>query len=307
MSEALNLNNAYALLVGVGGEDIAATVADAVALYKILTDKKLAAYPKKNVFLLTEQLATRANIIKHLDLIASKIKGTGDATVFIYYSGHGGRFEKTVNGKKKVEYYLLTYGFDLGNPKDTMLNGDIFSAKIDQLAAEKMLVLLDCCHAAGIKRKGRTIAGRVAKPAKRVTYSNVDLIKKLKGGKGRVFLTSCADDEESVILPGSANSLFTQVTLEALAGAASKDSDFVRVIDLMYHVLLTVPKMVAEYNHQQNPVINDVTNLNAAYLLCLNGKRAVVKKSRMITTKTFEASEQEKIKFITDYSNRITV
>jgi hypothetical protein len=310
MSETLNLNNAYALLIGVGGEDIAATVADANALHKILIDKKLAAYPKRNVYLLTETKATHNNVIKHLDLIAKKINGKEDATVFIYYSGHGGRLEKTLRGKTTFDYFLLTHGFDLDNPEDTMLNGDYFSEKIDQLAAQKMVVLLDCCHAAGMKRKGEMMTKGVTnlkKLKKKIIYSNEELISKLKGGKGRVFISSCADNEESVILPGAANSLFTQITLEALAGVASKGSSFVRVIDLMYHVLLTVPQKVAPYNHEQNPVINDVKNLNASYFLCLNGKKATVKSKGMKIEKVKEATDVDKMDFINKYSNRISI
>ncbi|MFT3749052.1 MAG: caspase family protein [Agriterribacter sp.] len=306
MSEKLNLNNAYGLLIGVGGENMSATVADAKALFKILTDKKLAAYPEKNVFLLTESKATRENVIKHLDLIAKNIKDKQDATVFIYYSGHGGRFEKAVQGKQAFDYYMLTHGFDLDNPKDTMLNGDDFSEMIDQLAAEKIIVLLDCCHAAGMKRKG-VITKTIVKTKKKVTYSNEELIRKLKGGTGRVFMSSCADSEESVILPGAINSLFTQITLEALTGIASKGSSFVRVIDLMYHVLLTVPKKVAPYNHEQNPVINDVKNLNAGYLLCLNGKKATVKSGSEMIVKSHEATEKDKMNFIANYTNKISV
>ncbi|MEH2120662.1 caspase family protein [Nostoc sp.] len=96
--------NGYALLIGVGA-DLPVTVLDATALKDILIDPSRAAYPPEQVTLLTETSATRQNILAAFDEIIAQVNQNPDATVIIYYSGHGGRIQRT------NEYFLVPFGY----------------------------------------------------------------------------------------------------------------------------------------------------------------------------------------------------
>ena len=64
-----DLNNAYAILIGVGSEDIAESASDAKAIYKILSNPKFVGYKKENITLITKKKAVRKNILKAFDHI----------------------------------------------------------------------------------------------------------------------------------------------------------------------------------------------------------------------------------------------
>jgi hypothetical protein len=254
------MDNFYALIVGVGGNGFDETVKDAEAIRDVLTTQ--GAYNSINTFFLTENKSTKDNIIQAFDKIITKTEETEDATVFIYYSGHGQRYETTSNN---FNYYLRTFGADDNNKEQTMLNGDVFSDKVDKIKANRMLVMLDCCYAGGVKKLK-------TKGEEEIVYSNAALQEKLKKGRGRVFISSCAENETSVILPGSTNSLFTEVALEVLNGLFSQNREFVSVLDIVVHVLNDVPKKIEPFNHDQNPLLTEATNLSHKDYICKNGK-----------------------------------
>jgi len=264
----MNLENAHALLVGVGS-DLPVTVSDAKAIANILKDPNKAAYNPENVILLTENEATKQNVLQSLIALTKKVSNLEDATVIIYYSGHGGIYNDAIDGETKNNYYLLTNGYDASRRSETMLLGTEFSELIDKIKASKLLVMLDCCHASGMLGT-RPLMKSVSKD-QNITNSNIELLTMLKTGEGRVFITSCDDDEQSVILPGSKNSLFTEVILEALSGKASNNEEYVRVIELLYYVLTQVPDRIKRFNHIQRPIINKIEFLSPDYYLCKSG------------------------------------
>ncbi|WP_106792316.1 caspase family protein [Aquimarina sp. Aq78] len=257
----MNLENAHALLIGVGG-DLPVTIDDANAIAKVLGDNNKAAYDPKNVILLTEKNATRENVLSELQNIVEKVKNIEDATVVIFYSGHGGKYR----GSNGSDYYLLTNGYDPYDRDNTMIKGDEFSELINSIEANRLLVMLDCCHAAGMIDEKPLI--KLKSADEQIVNSNIEILKKLKSGTGKVFITSCDDDEQSVILPESKNSLFTEVVLEALEGYASNGEEYVGIIDILYHVLRQVPKRIEAYHHVQRPIINKIDDLSPDFFIC---------------------------------------
>jgi len=81
-------SNGYALLAGIGA-DLPVTVNDATALYNLLIDPSCAAYSTEQVALLTETSATRQQILAAFDRLIEQISQNPEATVIVYYSGHG--------------------------------------------------------------------------------------------------------------------------------------------------------------------------------------------------------------------------
>jgi len=62
---------------------------DATALRDVLVDSSRAAYPPAQVTL-TETAATRQEILAAFDRAIAQVNQNPEATVVVYYSGHGG-------------------------------------------------------------------------------------------------------------------------------------------------------------------------------------------------------------------------
>ena len=262
MSDNL-FNNGHALLIGVG-DDLPMTVKDAEAIRDLLIDPERAAYPKDQVALLTNEDANKANIVAELDKLA-KIPNVEESTVIIYFSGHGGRVEKD-EGLEKDRYYLVAHGCREKPTKESCLKEEEFVEKINQIKSKKLLVILDCCHAAGmtktksIKRKEGEI---------QIKQAVEGIAKRLEGGRGRVIIASCRDDQLSYA--GGANSIFTQCLLEVLQGKGHKEDDgeYVNLLATMAYLFKEVPKRTRNLsNGSQNPFIPEIKNLDENFALC---------------------------------------
>jgi hypothetical protein len=243
--------NGYALLIGVGA-DLPVTVQDATAVKDVLIDPNRAAYPPTQVTLLTETAATRQNILAAFDQIIAQVSQNPDATVIIYYSGHGGRI------KRNNEYFLVPYGYDPGRRVDTTISGLEFTQKIEAIAARRLVVLLDCCHAGGVpalKAPGETFV-KSPLPLK--------LLNILGTGSGRVVVASSREDEYSYT--GEPYSAFTDCLLSALQGKASVNKDgYARILDILVYLFDQVPKRASGPQH---PFVNKVLELGDNFPLC---------------------------------------
>ncbi|MBD2614680.1 caspase family protein [Nostoc punctiforme FACHB-252] len=243
--------NGYALLIGVGA-DLPVTVKDATAIQDILIDQSRAAYPPEQVILLTETSATRQNILAAFDQIITQVNQNPDATVIIYYSGHGGRIQRT------NEYFLVPFGYDPSQRAQTAISGVEFTQKIEAITARKLVVFLDCCHAGGVpalKEPGETFV-KSPLPA--------ELLNILGTGSGRVVVASSREDEYSYT--GQPYSAFTDCLLEALQGKAAVNKDgYARILDILIYLFDRVPKTASG---QQHPFVNKVLDLGDNFPLC---------------------------------------
>ncbi|NMG20531.1 caspase family protein [Brasilonema bromeliae] len=243
--------NGYALLIGIGA-DLPITVKDATALRDILVNPNQAAYPSNQVNLLTETSATRQEILKAFDQLIEQVNQNPDASVIIYYSGHGGRIERT------NEYFLVPYGYDPSQRADTAISGLEFTQKIEAIKARKLVVLLDCCHAGGVpvlKEAGETFVKSPVPP---------DLLEILGTGSGRVIVASSREDEYSYT--GQPYSAFTDCLLEALQGKAAKEKDgYARILDVMIYLFDQVPNRASGPQH---PFVKKVLDLGDNFPLC---------------------------------------
>lgn len=229
----------HALLIGVGA-DLPNTVTDAVGLSELLIDPERCAYPPAQVQTLTEENARRTNILDALDQLAAKT--SPDSTVLFYFSGHGYEIN-TITGKA---YFLMPYGYAVNALPTTAISGAEFMDKLKAIPAQKMLVLLDCCHAGGMDNAKTPGAEFVKAPIPPEAQAL------LAQGSGRVIIASSRADEVS--FAGDPYSQFTQALMEALAGAGAAEKDgYVRTADLALYARETVPKHT---NGRQHPVLN---------------------------------------------------
>ncbi|MBX9258972.1 caspase family protein [Desmonostoc muscorum CCALA 125] len=269
--------NGYALLIGIGA-DLPITVQDAAALKDVLIDQSRAAYPPQQVTLLTETSATRQNILAAFDQIITQVNQNPDATVIIYYSGHGGRIQRT------NEYFLVPFGYDPSERPDTAISGVEFTQKIEAITARKLVVFLDCCHAGGVpalKEPGETFVKSPLPP---------ELLNILGTGSGRVVVASSREDEYSYT--GQPYSAFTDCLLEALQGKAAVNKDgYARILDILIYLFERVPKKASGPQH---PFVNKVLDLGDNFALCyyaggskfLSGETPTIETSSTSTSST---------------------
>jgi len=221
-----------ALIIGVGDylhprfSSLPATVRDAQAITAILTDPTRCGYPSANVHVLTGGQANATNIRTALKALAKST--TPESTVFIYFSGHGGRALE--NGVWRA--YLCPREADPDNLAQTAISGDDFSALLAVIPASKLLVMLDVCHAGGsadLKAADGSLVWKVSLPD--VYY------EALGQGSGRVVIASCKDDQFSYIRPQGDLSLFTHHLLQALTEKAAVRGDgLIHVLDVFHYV-----------------------------------------------------------------------
>lgn len=247
-------SNGYALLVGIGA-DLPVTVKDATALYNLLIDPGRAAYSTEQVALRTKTSATRQQILAVFDQLIERVSQNPEATVIVYYSGHGGRTEG-LDGAS--EYFLVPYGFDRSRIADTAISGREFTEKIEAINARKLVIFLDCCHAGGIpalKEAGKTFTKSPVPP---------DLLNVLNSGSGRVVVASSRENEYSYT--GNPYSAFTACLLEALEGKAAVNKDgYARILDVLIYLFDQVPKRASGSQH---PFVNKVLDLGDNFPLC---------------------------------------
>ncbi len=225
----------YALIIGIGA-DLPNTVDDARGLANILKDSERCAYPPDQVHLLTGEHATAANIRTVLETLAESTDS--ESTVLVYFSGHGYQATTSIG----EAYYLLPYGYDVQRLNKTAISGQEFTDKLRAIPAQKLLVLLDCCHAGGVgdaKAPGLELAKSPLPP---------EATTLLAEGSGRVLIASSQEDELS--FAGKPYSAFTLALVEALSGVGvAKKDGYVRVADVALHAREVVPGRTKQRQH----------------------------------------------------------
>lgn len=229
----------YALVVGVGA-DLPNTMDDARGVAQILKDPERCAYPQDQVQVLTGEAASREAILAGLNQLIQI--PDPDATVIVYFSGHGHRVSSPVG----EHYFLIPYGVDISQLNKTAINGTEFAQKLDLIPASKLLILLDCCHAGGVgevKNLGLTFSKSPLPP------ETLDLLTE---GRGRVVIASSREDEYSYA--GKPYSAFTLALIEAFSGTGvAKQDGYVRVADLALHTRQVVP---GRTQNKQHPILH---------------------------------------------------
>lgn len=124
-------------------------------------------------------------------------------------------------------------------------------------------MLLDACHSGG------------AGTPKRIGPMEVGLgaadLAPLARGKGRIVIASCDQTEESFVLPGAANSLFTSELLAGLGGEAARADGTVGALDLFIHVSTAVPRKA-----EQHPILK-VSDANRNVVIAAGAPRPVAR------------------------------
>lgn len=268
----------FALLMGINynhwRHPLNGPLKDIEAIQKHFLDLSKACYNPDNVIVLDEEKATTSSILTALDDLAVKCAANPQASVTIYYTGHGG----TKDGK----YFLIPYDFNITDWQHGILDESRivqtkqFADKINKIKAKKCMVILDCCHAEGMpveKSLNQKIFldGLVNNLESEIedVRADKDIALGLKKGSGKVILTSCRANETSLDL--GRISLFTKVLLDSLNGKMNIENDgWVRLIDLIRYVPKTVSTEALAFDgHSQNPMFKRIEDLSSEdFIIC---------------------------------------
>jgi hypothetical protein len=151
----------------------------------------------------------------------------------------------------------MPHGYNTENLVDTAINGSDFTNLLRDIPAQKLLVLLDCCHAGGMAEL----------PGFEVTKAPVppEALKMFAKGGGRMMIASSKASELSYA--GNPCSAFTYALITGLCGEArNRDDDpYIWATNLAMHTSSYVPGIT---NNKQHPVLEipeKSTNFALAY------------------------------------------
>lgn len=183
----------------------------------------------------TDEKPTRANILAALQSVANATER--DDLLLVYYSGHG----DAAGGES---YLVAREGRHLVLG-DTAVSVTRVKQIVERAPARAKVLLLDACHSgADIGQKGQ----RPMTP---------EFIQRVfEQAEGLAILSSCKQGQVSYEWRLRERSVFTHFLLEALAGAADRDSKgFVTVQDANRHVANGVKLWASQRNLSQTPTL----------------------------------------------------
>lgn len=237
----------YALAIGVGRykhlSPLARSSTDARDVANLLVDQ--CGYPHAQVATLIDQKATKSAINEKLEWLARR--ATQDATVVIFFSGHGAQ---RLGGFEPGEY-LCPVDADLYNPATSAISSEEFSAALRAAPAQKVVVFLDACHSGGV--------GDVRDAAQVKAGLSMDAYNRLASGEGRVILASCKPDQVSWELGSMRNGLFTHYLLKGLRGGAAGSEGNVGIFDLAKYTMNNVNDRARQEGFEQSPWFKGAT------------------------------------------------
>ncbi len=244
----------YALIIGIGRyrdgriPPLRYTVADARAMYDVLTDPRHGRFPKGNVRLLLDERATLVNIRKGLNWL---VREAGeDDTVVVYYSGHG--------APEGDETFWVSYDADIDDIASTAVENNYITGRLQRIKAKRLASFLDSCYSAAIVEK---------RDAPKALFDQ-DFFTNYQG-TGRVTITASDGKQLSLESEELGHGIFTYFLLEALRGKADRNGDgAVEIEEVWAHVRGKVTDEARRRNNTQEPRI--IGSFSAGFLISLN-------------------------------------
>ncbi|MFN8349360.1 MAG: caspase family protein [Spirosomataceae bacterium] len=270
--------NLYALLVGINAyEDqvvlakrvifprLRGCVGDAVKVKKYLENET--AFGTKNITLLTDQKATKAEVVKaFLELKKAK----KDDVVLFYYSGHGTQEKADTSvwtEESDGKHECLVCYYDEQNKEDYLLADKELRYLIQQVAKTKahVVVLSDCCHSGDNTRNAdvvktsynevierripfvfpqRTWDKFIFSPSLQPADFQGKHIDKVLPPGAHIALSACESDESAVEVSGEG--IFTKYLIKALETSAGQ---------LTYYALHGRIKQMLNNAFEQTPIM----------------------------------------------------
>jgi len=275
-------DHGYALLIGVDTNAVPKwalpdVAKDIAALQAVLRHPERCAYPDEHIKTLTGEASTRQGILDGVDWLAERLQADAEATAVIYYTGHGWRDVS----KTPADFYFIPYDVKDPGIQTRALRATDFAAEIAGMQPQRLLVILDCCHAGGmgVKEVTEIPEGYVSAAPPPVLFMQSEPggiapgskgLDSLAQGRGRAILSASTGEQSSYIRKDRRMSIFTYHLIEALSGHAQPLAGACEVLvsDVMSYVTRTVPVSAQQdYGHEQTPDYQVSGNFPVALLL----------------------------------------
>lgn len=235
--------NAYAVIIGIENyrdiPKVEFAVNDAKWFREYLV--KLAGVPEENIVTLYNERAGRVDIAKYVEVWLKNNITKEDASVYVYYAGHG---SPDVSTRKA---YIVPYDGDPVYIDRTGYSLEDLYASLNKLPAKEIIVALDSCFSGA---GGRSVVAQGTRP---IIVSVENPV--LSGGKTVVFAAS-RENQISSFYPEAGHGLFTYYMLLGLKGEADADKNgWVDIKELYEYVTPNVSKTARRMNREQNPTL----------------------------------------------------
>jgi HEAT repeat protein len=216
-------------------------VNDALAFKNYLSQN--VGVPENNIFLLTDQNATKENI-QHLLGTKLKRQTAKEDTVIIFYAGHGAVETDPSNPDGDgFEKYLLPYDANLNDLYTTSISMDEVRKIFNRISAERLIFIADTCYSGAS-------GGRTLVTSKTRANLSDKFHERIAKGKGRVIISSCSANEISKEDDSLQHGVFSYHMLEGLKGLADQDGDgIITVSELFSYISRKVPEASAQDQH----------------------------------------------------------
>lgn len=221
---------------------------DAAAFAGFLESPHCGSTPPDHIALLTNQQATRINVLKnvrHFALLAS-----AEDVLIIYFAGHGCNQTKA----RDNQFFMETYDTDPDLIDGTATPASQVNDYLTQSAAKMIFWITDACNSGKIgpgrygERRGN------AKPSEAEQF-----LKAVASNRGGfVYLASSQSEEMSLEDPnlGGGHGVFTYYLLQGLSGKAKADRKGMININACYNYLREqVIQATGDYQH---PAMSDL-------------------------------------------------
>ena len=199
--------------------------------------------PEDHIFFLTEQDATKDNI---LSLLGTKLKrkASQEDTVIIFYAGHGAVETDPSNPDGDgFEKYLLPFDADLNDLFASSISMDEVRKIFNRISAERLIFIADTCYSGAS-------GGRTLVTSKTRANLSDKFYERISKGKGRVIISSCSANEISKEDDKLQHGIFSYHMLEGLKGNADQDGDgIITVSELFSYISRTVPEASGQDQH----------------------------------------------------------
>ena len=203
------VSNKYALLVGIDRffdstiPTLHFAAKDATDLQTLLIDPNYGRFSPENVTLLTNEAATRLNILKALNEIA--LKAQENDLVLLFFSSHGSpRLDHS--GLQGIGF-IITTDTDWEARFINSLAFEDLEKNVGLIAARRKIVILDTCYSGQAKGKGIELGG---------TGIEAKTAAMFLSGEGVFVITSSSENEVSYESEKLHNGYFTYFLLKAL-------------------------------------------------------------------------------------------
>ena len=255
----MSFNQGHALLIGVGTHehhthlDKPITVADAIAVQKILQNENYCGYPPTQVKLLKETTATKVSILAALDKL-SQVQP--EDTVFLFFAGHG---SLGTDGN----YYLMTHDVQVDGARviqGTGVSEEALLTKLKAIPANRIFMVFNACHSGHMGPE--TLAPESADDLPETLNPSGRTAHALLGtGEGRVLIVACREREKSYIGPGELT-IFTQALTEGLKGDARNNGGMISAFGLYEYLYHEVKEAVqSKYDKKQEPMLTVINGV----------------------------------------------